>query len=73
LLNIFLTGSERTINIKETLDRLHKRGLGILISFQVPFTINLLNQEKKIWNLVTIFSIVTWFNVMDIGLGNGLK
>jgi len=70
----FLTGSERTINIKKNIiGSFGIKGLGILISFLlVPFTINLLNQEKYgIW--ITIFSIVTWFNVMDIGLGNGFR
>jgi O-antigen/teichoic acid export membrane protein len=74
IVKYFLTGSERTINIKKNIiGSFGIKGLGILISFLlVPFTINLLNQEKYgIW--ITIFSIVTWFNVMDIGLGNGFR
>ena len=74
IVKYFLTGSERTINIKKNIiGSFGIKGLGILISFLlVPFTINLLNQEKYgIW--ITIYSIVTWFNVMDIGLGNGFR
>lgn len=68
------SGSERTQNIKKNIfGSFVIKGLGILISFVlVPLTINLLNQEKYgIW--ITIFSIITWFNVMDIGLGNGFR
>lgn len=74
IVKYFLTGSERTINIKKNIiGSFGIKVLGILISFLlVPYTINLLNQEKYgIW--ITIFSIVTWFNVMDIGLGNGFR
>jgi O-antigen/teichoic acid export membrane protein len=49
------------------------KGLGMLISFLlVPFTISLLNAEKYgLW--ITIFSIVSWFSMLDIGLGNGFR
>lgn len=70
----FLVGSERTINIKKNiLGSFGIKGLAMLTSFVlVPYTISLLNQEKYgIW--ITIFSIVSWFNMMDIGLGNGFR
>jgi O-antigen/teichoic acid export membrane protein len=38
----------------------------------VPLTIGLLSAPVYgIW--ITIFSIVSWFNIMDIGLGNGFR
>lgn len=67
-------GTERTEVIKKNiLGSFGIKGLSILTSLVlVPFTINLLNQEKYgIW--MTIFSIVTWFNMTDIGMGNGFR
>ncbi len=69
-----LAGSKRTIVVKKNiLGSFGVKGLSILTSFiLIPFTIDLLNKEKYgIW--ITIFSIVTWFNMMDIGLGNGFR
>ena len=66
--------SERTIVVKKNIiGSFGIKGLSILTSLVlVPFTINLLDKEKYgIW--ITIFSIVTWFNMMDIGLGNGFR
>ncbi|MDQ6843717.1 MAG: hypothetical protein M3Z92_05085, partial [Bacteroidota bacterium] len=63
-----LAGSKRTIVVKKNiLGSFGVKGLSILTSFiLIPFTIDLLNKEKYgIW--ITIFSIVTWFNMMDIG------
>jgi len=38
----------------------------------VPLTLTMLDSEKYgIW--ITLYSIVTWFNMMDIGLGNGFR
>lgn len=68
------TGSQRTIVVKKNiLGSFGVKGLGILTSFVlVPYTIHLLDKEKYgIW--ITIFSSVTWFNMMDIGLGNGFR
>lgn len=58
---------------KNILGSFFVKGLGIITSlFLVPFTINILNQEKYgIW--MTIFSIVSWFNMMDVGIGNGFR
>jgi O-antigen/teichoic acid export membrane protein len=67
-------GSERTIIVKKNIiGSFVIKGLSTLTTLiLVPFTINLLDQEKYgIW--ITIFSIVTWFNMMDIGLGNGFR
>lgn len=67
-------GSERTIIIKKNIiGSFAIKGLSTLTTLiLVPFTINLLDKGKYgIW--ITIFSIVTWFNMMDIGLGNGFR
>lgn len=69
-----LTGSERTVIVKKNIiGSFVVKGFSILTSIiLVPLTINILNNEKYgIW--ITIFSIVTWFNMMDIGLGNGFR
>lgn len=66
--------SERTLLVKKNiLGSFIVKGLNILVYFLlVPFTISILNNEKYgIW--ITIFSIVNWFNIMDIGLGNGFR
>lgn len=49
------------------------KGISILITLNlVPLTIDLLSVEKYgIW--ITIFSIVSWFSMMDLGLGHGFK
>lgn len=68
------TGSERTIVIKKNIiGSFVIKGLNSLTTLiLIPFTINLLDNEKYgIW--ITIFSIVSWFNMMDIGLGNGFR
>lgn len=68
------TNSERTRIVKKNiLGSFLVKGLNVLVCFLlVPFTISLLNNEKYgIW--ITIFSIVNWFNIMDIGLGNGFR
>ena len=72
--NYVFKGSSRTKIIKKNiLGSFAIKGLSILTSLiLVPLTIHLLNQEKYgIW--MTIFSIVSWFNMMDIGIGNGFR
>lgn len=67
-------GSERsTIVKKNIIGSLLIKGISILVLlYLVPFTLNLLNREKYgIW--ITIYSIVSWFNMMDFGLGNGFR
>jgi O-antigen/teichoic acid export membrane protein len=73
ILKLF-SGSERTQIVKKNIvGSFVIKGFGIGTSLLlVPFTIDLLNQEKYgIW--MTIFSIITWFNMMDVGLGNGFR
>ena len=69
-----LTGSKRTVVIKKNvLGSFAIKALSILITLVlVPLTVNILDNEKYgIW--ITIFSIINWFNVMDMGLGNGFR
>jgi O-antigen/teichoic acid export membrane protein len=73
ILELF-TGSERTQIVKKNIaGSFVIKGLSILTTLiLVPLTINLLDQEKYgIW--MTIFSIVSWFNMMDVGIGNGFR
>ncbi len=67
-------GSSRSVIVKKNIaGSLAIKSLSVLTSFVlVPYTIHLLSQEKYgIW--ITIFSIVNWFNMTDIGLGNGFR
>ena len=69
-----ISGSERTQVVKKNiLGSFLIKGLSIVTSFVlIPLTIKMLDPEKYgIW--MTIFSIVTWFNMMDIGIGNGFR
>jgi len=69
-----LGGSERTKIIKlNILGSFIIKGLSLLTSLTlVPLTLNILDSEKYgIW--ITIFTLVNWFNIMDIGLGNGFR
>ncbi|GAB3512642.1 O-antigen export protein [Spirosoma knui] len=49
------------------------KGLSILLSLLVvPLSINYLDTERYgVW--LTLSSVLTWINLMDIGLGNGLR
>ena len=67
-------GSKRTQVIKKNvLGSFAIKGISIIISLiLVPLTIEVLDPLKYgIW--LTIFSIVTWVTMMDIGLGNGFR
>ena len=71
---ILLGGSNRTKVVKKNiLASLFVKGLSIVTSLLlVPATLDLIDTEKYgLW--ITIYSIVTWFNMMDIGLGNGFR
>ncbi len=74
IINKIISGSERTKIVKKNIiGSFAIKGLSILASlYLVPLTINLLDQEKYgVW--ITIYSIITWFNMMDIGLGYGFR
>ncbi|GHT06213.1 hypothetical protein FACS189423_11080 [Bacteroidia bacterium] len=74
-LQVFFTkGHERTILTKKNIAvSFGIKGITILISLVlVPMTINYVNPERNgIW--LTLYSIIFWLNLFDIGLGSGLK
>lgn len=68
------SNSERTALVKKNIfGSFIIRGINILISFfLVPLTIGYVTNEiYGIW--ITIFSIVQWIGIFDIGFGNGLR
>ncbi|MCL1938893.1 MAG: MATE family efflux transporter [Candidatus Azobacteroides sp.] len=74
IFTFFNEGHERTILTKKNIAASFAiKGLTILISLiLVPLTINYVNPERNgIW--LTIYSMVLWLNLFDVGLGNGMK
>lgn len=72
--NYFTKGHERSIKVKQNiLASFVLKGISVIVSFlMVPITLNYLNVERYgIW--LTLSSIITWFYILDIGLGNGLR
>jgi len=70
----FNEGHERTILTKKNVVASFAiKGITILISLiLVPLTINYVNSERNgIW--LTMYSMIFWLNLFDIGLGNGMK
>ena len=71
---IFSAESDRTKVVKKNIFfSFLIKGLGVAINFiLVPLAINFLsNQKYGIW--LTLFSVINWFNLMDVGLGNGFR
>ncbi|MDR0418971.1 MAG: MATE family efflux transporter, partial [Prevotellaceae bacterium] len=67
-------GHERTLKIKKNvLGSLVLKGVSILISLLlVPMVLNYLDEERYgLW--LTLSSIIGWFSLFDVGLGNGLR
>jgi O-antigen/teichoic acid export membrane protein len=70
----FNKGHERSILTKKNIAvSFGIKGITILISLiMIPLTINYVNSERNgIW--VTLYSMITWINLFDLGFGNGLK
>ena len=70
----FNEGCERTVLTKKNIAASFViKGITILISFiLIPMTINYVNPERNgIW--LTLYSMVFWLNLFDIGLGSGMK
>ncbi len=66
--------TERSSNaIKNIITSFLVKGISIAVSFLlVPLTINYINPTQYgVW--LTLSSIVAWFSLFDIGLGNGLR
>jgi len=74
IFTFFNEGHERTILTKKNVAASFAiKGITILISLiLVPLTISYVNPERNgIW--LTIYSIILWFSLFDVGLGNGMK
>ncbi|KAA6302318.1 MAG: hypothetical protein EZS26_001431 [Candidatus Ordinivivax streblomastigis] len=70
----FTNGHERTILTKKNIvASFGIKGITILISLiLIPLTINYVNTERNgIW--LTLYSMVVWLNLFDIGFGNGMR
>ncbi|MCB0668272.1 MAG: hypothetical protein KDC80_20740 [Saprospiraceae bacterium] len=73
-LYFFREGHPRSLKIKKHIAASFGiKGVSILIGFLlVPITLDFLNKELYgIW--LTLASVITWFNLFDIGLGYGLR
>jgi O-antigen/teichoic acid export membrane protein len=72
--DFFTKGHERTILAKKNVAASFGiKGITILASFVlIPMTINYVNAERNgIW--LTLYSMIFWLNLFDVGLGNGMK
>lgn len=68
------SGHTRSIKAKKNIiASIFIKGISVLTSFiLVPLTINYLNpMNYGIW--LTLYSIISWFGLLDVGLGNGLR
>lgn len=74
IIQSYFQGNSRTnLLVKNVFSSLILRGLGTAINFLfVPLVINFVNAERYgIW--LTLSSVLTWFTLLDIGFGNGLR
>ena len=70
----FTKGHERSLKAKRNIIlSFILRGVSVVVSFvMVPITLHYLNRTKYgIW--LTLSSIISWFYILDIGLGSGLR
>lgn len=68
------TGHQRSVKAKKNILALvFVKGVSVLTSFVlVPLTIDYLSPVNYgIW--LTLYSIISWFGLLDLGLGNGLR
>lgn len=74
MVDFWRKGNLRTILLKKNiLGSFLLRGSGYLISYvRVPLVLDYINvSEYGIW--ITLSSLIGWFAILDIGLGNGLR
>ncbi len=69
---LFQAGQDRKILVHTLLSFVY-RGSGILANLlMVPLALDMLDSERYgVW--LAIGSVITWFNFLDVGLGNGLR
>jgi len=68
------SGHQRSVKAKKNILALFFiKGISVLTSFVlVPLTISYLTPANYgVW--LTLFSIISWFGLLDVGLGNGLR
>jgi O-antigen/teichoic acid export membrane protein len=73
-INTYFSGHERSVKAKKNILALFAvKGYSIVISLlQIPLTINLLDNYKYgVW--IMLFNILSWIQIFDIGIGNGLR
>jgi O-antigen/teichoic acid export membrane protein len=67
-------GEERTVKAKKNIAALFLlKGYSIVINLLlIPVSLNLLNEYKYgVW--ITLFNLLSWIQIFDIGIGNGLR
>lgn len=70
----FLSGHERSVRAKKNILALFAvRGYSIVINLAlIPITLHLLDEYKYgVW--ITLFNVISWISIFDIGIGNGLR
>lgn len=68
------SGHERSVKAKKNILALFAvKGYSIAISFTlIPLTLQLLDEYKYgVW--ITLFNVLSWISIFDIGIGNGLR
>lgn len=71
--NLF-SGHERSVRAKKNILALFAvRGYSIAVNLAlVPLTLHLLDEYKYgIW--ITLFNVISWISIFDVGIGNGLR
>src|ERR1035437_1168138 len=73
-INIILNSQKRTKKVsRNILLTFLLKGISVIVSFiYVPLLLNFLNSDRYgMW--ITITSVLAWFSLFDIGIGNSLK
>jgi O-antigen/teichoic acid export membrane protein len=69
-----LSGHERSVRAKKNIvGLLFARGYSVLINLAlIPLTLSLLDDYKYgVW--ITLFNVLSWISIFDIGIGHGLR
>lgn len=70
----FFSGHERSVRAKKNiLGLFFARGYSVLVNLAlIPITLHILGSyEYGVW--ITIFNVLSWIQIFDIGIGNGLR
>jgi O-antigen/teichoic acid export membrane protein len=72
--NFLTSGHERTLKAKKNIITLIAlKGYSVAVSMAlIPLTLKLLDEYKYgVW--ITLFNVLSWISIFDIGIGNGLR